>query len=187
MVKIPSEDNEKKEKPKEVSDLSSKRILYTDGASNSDGSGARLMLIDPEGKEYTYAFCFEIKTMNNEAEYESLLATKQESIKEYLQKVKTTLKGFKDYTVEHVRRNQNKKADTLSKLASMTFEHLTKEVLVKVLMKWSIEEKEVLKVDTQERKSWMDPIHEYLLSGLLPEDTREARKIRIQAPQYKLI
>ncbi|GKD49347.1 reverse transcriptase domain-containing protein [Tanacetum coccineum] len=33
----------------------------------------------------------------------------------------------------------------------------------------------------------MDPIHEYLLSGLLLEDTREARKIRIQAPQYKLI
>ncbi|GKB02090.1 reverse transcriptase domain-containing protein [Tanacetum coccineum] len=33
----------------------------------------------------------------------------------------------------------------------------------------------------------MDPIHEYLLSGLFPEDTKEARKIRIQAPQYKLI
>ncbi|GKA25872.1 reverse transcriptase domain-containing protein [Tanacetum coccineum] len=114
-------------------------------------------------------------------------AAKQASIKEYLQKVKTTLKGFEDYTVEHVRRNQNKKADALSKLASMTFEHLIKEVLVEVLTKKSIEEKEVLKVDTQERKSWMDPIHEYLLSGLLPEDTREARKIRIQAPQYKLI
>ncbi|GJX76611.1 hypothetical protein Tco_0323422 [Tanacetum coccineum] len=69
----------------------------------------------------------------------------------------------------------------------MTFEHLTTEVLVEVLTKKSIEEKEVLKVDTQERKSWMDPIHEYLLSGLLPEYTKEARKIRIQAPQYKLI
>ncbi|GKA34672.1 reverse transcriptase domain-containing protein [Tanacetum coccineum] len=44
-----------------------------------------------------------------------------------------------------------------------------------------------LLVDMQERKSWMNPIHEYLLSGLLPEDTKEARKIRIQAPQYKLI
>ncbi|GJT91539.1 reverse transcriptase domain-containing protein [Tanacetum coccineum] len=168
LVEIPSKDNEKKEKPKEVPD------------SNN-----------PEGKEYTYALRFEFGTTNNEAEYEALLAgtfaAKQASIKEYLQKVKTALKGFEDYTVEHVRMNQNKKADTLSKLASMTFEHLKKEVLVEVLTKRSIEEKEVLKVDTHERNSWMDPIHEYLLSGLLPEDTRDARKIRIQALQYKLI
>ncbi|GJY15600.1 reverse transcriptase domain-containing protein [Tanacetum coccineum] len=145
LVEIPSEDNEKKEKPKEVPDLSSKWRLYTDGAYNSDGSGAGLTLVDPKGKEYTYALRFEFKTTNNEAEYEALLA-------DYLQKVKTALRGFKDYTVEHVCRNQNKKADALSKMTSMTFEHLTKEVLVKVLTKRSIEEKEVLKVDTQKKK-----------------------------------
>ncbi|GKB39805.1 hypothetical protein Tco_0884747 [Tanacetum coccineum] len=38
------------------------------------GSGARLMLIDPKGKEYTYALRFRFETMNNEAEYEALLA-----------------------------------------------------------------------------------------------------------------
>ncbi|GKE33106.1 reverse transcriptase domain-containing protein, partial [Tanacetum coccineum] len=58
---IPSEDNKKKEKLKEVPDSSSKWRLYTDGASNSDGSGAGLMLIDPEGKEYTYALRFKLK------------------------------------------------------------------------------------------------------------------------------
>ncbi|GJU82308.1 reverse transcriptase domain-containing protein [Tanacetum coccineum] len=218
LVEIPFEDNKKEEKSKEVPDSHSKWRLYTDGASNSDVSGAGLMLIDPKGKEYTYALRFEFETTNNEAEYEALLAglriaqemeiakvaifldsqllvnqikgtfaAKQTSIKDYLQKVKTEIRGFKEYTVEHIRRNQNKKADALSKLASMTFEHLTKEVLVEVLTKRSIEEKEVLKVDMQERKSWMGPIHEYLLSGLLPEDTKEARRIRIQAPQYKLI
>ncbi|GKA53704.1 reverse transcriptase domain-containing protein [Tanacetum coccineum] len=114
-------------------------------------------------------------------------AAKQLSIKSYLQKVKIALKGFEGYTVEHVRRNQNKKADALSKLASMTFEHLTKEVLVEVLVKRSIEEKEVLKLEIKEKSSWMSPIQEYLLSGLLPEDMKEARKIRIQVPQYKLI
>ncbi|GJW09424.1 reverse transcriptase domain-containing protein [Tanacetum coccineum] len=189
-------------KPKEVPDSSSKWRLYTDGASNSDGSGVWLMLVDPEGKEYTYALCLEFETTNNEAEYEALLAglriaqkmeiekvaifldsqllvnqikgtfaAKHVLIKDYLQNVKTALRGFEDYIVEHVRRNQNKKADVLSKLASMTFKHLTKEVLVKVLTKRSIEEKEVLKVDIKEKKRWMDPIHEYLLSGLFPEDT----------------
>ncbi|GKB25676.1 reverse transcriptase domain-containing protein [Tanacetum coccineum] len=112
---------------------------------------------------------------------------KQLSIKSYLQKVKTALKGFEGYTVEHVQRNQNKKADALSKLASMTFEHLIKEVLVEVLAKRSIEEKEVLKVEIEDKRSWISLIQEYLLSGLLPEDTKEARKIRIQVPQYKLI
>nr|GEV83738.1 reverse transcriptase domain-containing protein [Tanacetum cinerariifolium] len=139
LVEIPSEDSEKKEKPKEVPNSSSKWRLYIDGASNSDRSGAGLMLIDLEDEEYTYALCFEFETTNNEAEYEALLAgtfaTKKASIKEYLQKVKTALRGFEDYTFEHARRNQNMKADALSKLASMTFEHLTKEVLVKVLTK----------------------------------------------------
>nr|GEV31442.1 hypothetical protein [Tanacetum cinerariifolium] len=49
LVEIASEDNEKKEKLNEVLNSSSKWRLYTDGASNSDGSGAGLMLIDPEG------------------------------------------------------------------------------------------------------------------------------------------
>ncbi|GJW59866.1 reverse transcriptase domain-containing protein [Tanacetum coccineum] len=83
--------------------------LYTDGASSFDGSGARLMLVDPE------------------------------------------------------------------------------EVLVEVLARRSIEEKEVLQVETKEEESWMTPIYEYLLSGLLPKDSNKSRKIKIKAPQYKLI
>ncbi|GKB56382.1 reverse transcriptase domain-containing protein [Tanacetum coccineum] len=189
LPEIPFDDSEKKVKEKEVSDPSNEWKLYTDEASSSDGSGAGLMLIDPAGKEYTYALRFEFETTNNEVEYEALLvelriAQEMEITKI---KVKTARKGFEGYTVEHVRRNQNKKADALSKLASMTFEHLTKEVLVEVLAKRSIEEKEVLKVEIEEKRSWMSPIQEYLLSGLLPEDTKEARKIRIQVPQYKLI
>jgi hypothetical protein len=48
--------------------------LFTDGASSSDGSGAGLMLVNPEGKEYTYALRFEFEVTNNESEYEALLA-----------------------------------------------------------------------------------------------------------------
>ncbi|GJW38918.1 reverse transcriptase domain-containing protein [Tanacetum coccineum] len=69
----------------------------------------------------------------------------------------------------------------------MTFEHLTKDVLVEVLVRKSLKEKEVLQVKTKEEESWMTPIHEYLLSSLLPEDPKESRKIRIKAPWYKLI
>ncbi|GJT75265.1 reverse transcriptase domain-containing protein [Tanacetum coccineum] len=48
--------------------------LFTDGASSSDGSGAGLMVVSPEGKKYTYALRFAFETTNNEAEYEVLLA-----------------------------------------------------------------------------------------------------------------
>ncbi|GJR61113.1 reverse transcriptase domain-containing protein, partial [Tanacetum coccineum] len=223
LIEVPLEDNNKEAKEKADTKLTKTELscewkLFIDGAASSDGSGAGLMLIDPEGKEYTYALRFEFETTNNEAEYEALLAglrisqemeiaslaifvdsqllvnqvkgtyaAKQSTIKEYLQKTKDALKGFDSYTIEHIRRNQNKKADALSKLASMTFEHLTKDVLVEVLPKRSIEEKEIMQVETKEGESWMTPIHEYLVSGLLPEDPKESRKIRVKAPQYQLI
>nr|GEY80026.1 hypothetical protein [Tanacetum cinerariifolium] len=76
-----------------------------------------------------------------------IFEARQPTIKQYLEKVKEILNGFDTFTIEHVRRNQNKKADALSKLASMTFEHPTKEVLVEVLAKRSINDKEVSKSD----------------------------------------
>nr|GEU83169.1 reverse transcriptase domain-containing protein [Tanacetum cinerariifolium] len=53
--------------------LSCEWKLYNDGAVSSDGSGAGLMQIDPEGKEYTYALRFGFEATNNKAEYEALL------------------------------------------------------------------------------------------------------------------
>nr|GEZ11848.1 zinc finger, CCHC-type [Tanacetum cinerariifolium] len=46
--------------------------LYTNGASSSNGSGAGLILVSLEEKEYTYALRFELESTNNEAKYEAL-------------------------------------------------------------------------------------------------------------------
>ncbi|GJW93737.1 reverse transcriptase domain-containing protein [Tanacetum coccineum] len=48
--------------------------LYTDGASSDGGSGARLMKVNQEGMEFTYALKFKFKTTKNEAEYEAVKA-----------------------------------------------------------------------------------------------------------------
>nr|GEV59824.1 reverse transcriptase domain-containing protein [Tanacetum cinerariifolium] len=48
--------------------------LFTDGASNSKGSGGSLVLINPSGMEFTYAVWLNFASTNNEAEYEALLA-----------------------------------------------------------------------------------------------------------------
>ncbi|GKA46829.1 reverse transcriptase domain-containing protein [Tanacetum coccineum] len=77
-IKMPSEEEKimarKMETKKENPKMANIWKLYTDGASSSDGSGAGLMLINPEGKEYTYALRFGFKPTNNEAKYKVLLA-----------------------------------------------------------------------------------------------------------------
>ncbi|GKB33347.1 reverse transcriptase domain-containing protein [Tanacetum coccineum] len=49
-------------------------ILFTDGSSCTDGSGAGLILTNPEGMKFTYALRFRFDATNNEAEYEALIA-----------------------------------------------------------------------------------------------------------------
>nr|GEX67909.1 reverse transcriptase domain-containing protein [Tanacetum cinerariifolium] len=93
---------------------------------------------------------WEIKLGEHDIMFRGIYAAKQPAIREYLQRRKETLRRFRSYTIEHIRRNQNKKADALSKLALMNFEHLTKEELVEVLARRSIEEKEVLQVEAKE-------------------------------------
>ncbi|GKG53911.1 reverse transcriptase domain-containing protein, partial [Tanacetum coccineum] len=48
--------------------------LFIDGSSCVDGSGAGLILMDPEGAEITYASRFRFDATNNEAEYEAIIA-----------------------------------------------------------------------------------------------------------------
>ncbi|GJR16631.1 reverse transcriptase domain-containing protein [Tanacetum coccineum] len=49
-------------------------VLFMDGSSCLEGSGAGLILTSPEGEEFTYALRFEFDVSNNEAEYEALVA-----------------------------------------------------------------------------------------------------------------
>ncbi|XP_071734563.1 uncharacterized protein [Rutidosis leptorrhynchoides] len=104
-----------------------------------------------------------------------------------MSRVKELVEQFKSFVIEHVRRSQNKKVDALSKLASITFEHLTKEVLVEALEQRSIELKEVNDLFLNEEHTWMKPLKDYLGSSILPVDRKEAMKIRIKAPPYKLL
>nr|GFA24788.1 reverse transcriptase domain-containing protein [Tanacetum cinerariifolium] len=48
--------------------------MFTDGSSCVDGTGAVLILTNPEGVEFTYALRFQFAASNNEAEYEALVA-----------------------------------------------------------------------------------------------------------------
>ncbi|GJV86847.1 hypothetical protein Tco_1530785 [Tanacetum coccineum] len=91
------------------------------------------------------------------------------------------------FSIKQVPRSKNKKADALRKIASTSFAHLTKQVLVEILKNKSIEEQEILAVVEEEGYCWMTPLIEYLAECTLPADTKKARAVRIKARQYAMI
>ncbi|GJW59799.1 reverse transcriptase domain-containing protein [Tanacetum coccineum] len=163
-------------------------ILFTDESSCSEGSGAGLILTSTKGEEFTYALRFEFDASNNEAEYEALIASLRiiEQM-DYLEKAKALVNNFKTFSIEQVPRSENKKADALSKIAYTSFAHLTKQVLVEILKRKSIEEREILAVLKEEAYFWMTPLIEYLTEGTLPSEIKKARAIEIKERQYTMI
>nr|GEU49431.1 hypothetical protein [Tanacetum cinerariifolium] len=112
---------------------------------------------------------------------------KKENMIKYLEKTKSMVGGFTNFSISQVPRGKNKKADALSKIAPTSFAHLSKQVLLEVLKEKSIQEKEVSTVVEEDGPTWMTPIMEYLKDGTLPEDRKEQRKLRIKAKQYELL
>ncbi|GKE65024.1 reverse transcriptase domain-containing protein [Tanacetum coccineum] len=66
-----------------------------------------------------------------------------EGMVKYIAKAKEHAALFKIFSIGNIPQNQNQKADVLSKLASVAFNHLTKEILVEVLNTKSVDTQEV--------------------------------------------
>ncbi|GJS85765.1 ribonuclease H-like domain-containing protein [Tanacetum coccineum] len=113
---------------------------------------------------------------NNEAEYEALIAglkiAEQMGVKNLQANVDSRL------VANQVPRSENKKADALSKIASTSFAHLSKQVLVEELKEKSISTVEVLAVVEEEGDTWMTPIFKYLMDGTLPAEVKKARAVK---------
>nr|GFB74387.1 reverse transcriptase domain-containing protein [Tanacetum cinerariifolium] len=137
--------------------------LFTDGSSCVDGSGAGLILTNPDGIEFTYALRFQFAASNNEAEYEALIAgLREDNMIKYLEIAKSLVSGFKTFSISQIPQSKNKKADALIKIASTSFVHLSKQVLVEVLESKSITGREVATVIKEEGPTWMTELVNYL-------------------------
>ncbi|GJY42500.1 reverse transcriptase domain-containing protein [Tanacetum coccineum] len=184
IVERPEEDSPDTlmEKPEE---LPEPWILFTDGSSCTDGSGAGLILTNPKGMEFTYALRFRFDATNNEAEYEALIAglkiAEQMGVKNLQENVDSRL------VANQVSRNENKKADAFSKIASTSFAHLSKQVLVEELKEKYISATEVLAVVEEDGDTWMTPIFKYLTDGTLPAEAKKARAVRRKLWRFSII
>nr|GFA92444.1 reverse transcriptase domain-containing protein [Tanacetum cinerariifolium] len=63
---------------------------------------------------------------------------KEPGMIKYLEKVKNLTNTFKEFSIKQVPKGENKKADALSKMASTSFGHISKQVLVEELKENSI-------------------------------------------------
>ncbi|GJS59897.1 reverse transcriptase domain-containing protein [Tanacetum coccineum] len=159
--------------------------LFTDGSSCIDGSGAGLMLTNPEGAEFTYAMRFRFEATNNEPEYEALIVglriAEQMGVKSLQANVDSRLvanqvNGF--YVAK-----ESGMVQYLEKVKGLTSNF--KEFSIK--QEKSINEKEVLAVVEEEGHTWMTPVYEYLTKEILPEDKKKARVVRRKASRYTVI
>nr|GEY01774.1 hypothetical protein [Tanacetum cinerariifolium] len=144
-------------------------ILFTDGSSCIDGSGAGVIITILKGVQVNGTYI-----------------AKEPGMIKYLKKVKALTSTFKEFSIKQVPRGDNKKADALIKMSSTSFAHLSKQVHVEELKEKSIDEKELLAVEEEEGRTWMTPIHEYLTEDILPKEKRKVRAIRCKARRYAI-
>ena len=102
----------------------------------------------------------------------------------YLQKVRDLLKKIVQVQVRHVPRAENSRADALAKLATALQEDLNRSTPVEYQAEPSIDLCDVEVAQVGSEPSWMDPIWDYIIDGRLPDDPKEAAKIRTRSARF---
>ena len=102
----------------------------------------------------------------------------------YLQKVRDLLKKFMLVQVRHIPRAENSQANALAKLATASQEDLSRSMPVEYLAEPSIDLCDMEIAPVESKPSWMEPIWDYIIDGHLPDDPKEAAKIRTRSARF---
>ena len=115
---------------------------------------------------------------------EDTYEAKSETMILYLKKVRDLLKKFVLVRVRHIPRAENSRADALAKQATTSQEDLSRLTPVEYLAEPFIDlyGEEVAPIESE--PSWMEPIWDYLIDGRLPDDPKEASKIRTRSSRF---
>ncbi|XP_074377078.1 uncharacterized protein LOC141718599 [Apium graveolens] len=111
---------------------------------------------------------------------------KDDTMEKYLRIVKGILTQFDKWYAEHIPREENTMADTLSKFSLSEMENYPRSIYFQVL-KTSIIHVINLIAPISVDSCWIDPIKTYLETGWLPDDAQEARRLSVRALRYSLI
>ena len=192
-------------------------MLYVDGASSTQGCGAGVILEREGDIMIEMSIKFDFPVFNNQAEYEALIAklqltsdvrvtrfticndsqiitsqvsgsyqAKDPLLQKYLARVKELIGKIDISGVRHMQRIENVRADILSKLASTKTGGNNKSLIQETLKIASIAELASV-VAIEENRSWMAPIIQYLLNGVLPSDFVSAKRLVKEASYYTIV
>ncbi|XP_016206511.1 uncharacterized protein LOC107646883 [Arachis ipaensis] len=141
-------------------------VLFVDGASNTQGSGAGILLENPGGVIVEHSLRFSFRASNNQAEYEALIAGLRLAI---------------ELQITHIEREQNYRADTLSKLATSQSHNAS-------LLQSTLQEPSINMIGNfQTEDSWQKPYIQYLKNAELPLEVQDTKKFKRQASFFTLL
>ena len=83
-------------------------------------------------------------------------------------------------------KSKNSRADALAKLATASQEDLNKLTPIEHLSEPSVDLNSGEVSHVMSEPSWMDPIWGYLIEGLLPNDPKEASKLRSKSARFTI-
>ena len=115
--------------------------------------------------------------------------TRDTKMAAYLKIVKELQVGFESFSILQVPRVENSHADSLANLGAAiqtTTPMSIPLVYVQWPATWKDEPLDQTIAEISSEPSWMTPIISYLLSGQLPEDKNEARRIKAKAARFTL-
>ncbi|CAL1400208.1 unnamed protein product [Linum trigynum] len=190
--------------------------VQVDGAASRTGAGAGIVMISPGGAMHEVALRFATLKTNNAAEYEAVIAgltmakelgahkiqvksdsalvvnqlngafeVKEEALEVYVQRVRELGAWFGEISFIHIPREENAHADALSKLATAVEFAEDRKVIVTA----EVPRQYVVAIlgDEGAGSGWMAPIILFLTQGTVPEDPKEAWRLRRKAARCSMI
>ena len=110
---------------------------------------------------------------------------KEERMQKYVRLMKHLTREFDRVEFTQIPKIQNTIADEVSKLASSEEEGISMNLEMEVQKYPNIEEMQTFVI--QRANSWMTPIVAFLQDGHLPENTKEAKKVKKKAVRFTIL
>ncbi|XP_073129072.1 uncharacterized protein [Henckelia pumila] len=108
---------------------------------------------------------------------------KNEKLIEYAREVDNAKEQFAEVVFEQIPRRENERADALAKMAGSMASWKTRDVVFQVELAPHMSSV-ILELSAED---WRVVIINYLKEGKLPEDAREARRLKLKSSRYILI
>ncbi|KAL2238352.1 UNVERIFIED_CONTAM: Transposon Ty3-G Gag-Pol polyprotein [Sesamum indicum] len=124
----------------------------------------------------------QLVAMQVEGRYEA----KERTMVLYLQKTKAWMERFEKCTVQQIPRDENDRADSLSKFGALLTGVKSRSITVMIKEKPAIVETLDIKA-VEQPCTWKDELMMFLSKGILPENSVRARSIKLKATRFTMI